>query len=348
MSSAASAPTRRGRPPQPELWTTFLAHVRAWANEHGHTRVPQGEVINTPTGPYPLGPRAKFYRAAHLQRGALTPEQVTEIEAIPGWTWHPLDSRWQDTFHEIAQHLSAHGTLDGLPDSHSRWLRRQRTAQLNQTQRAQLQTIPGALDPDPIDAFLTAANTWLQAHPDQPITDVRFRDTITTPDGTTYPLGRRATYFRRRTTGQEGTHPLPHRDVQRLEQLRGWTTDPQQPTTTTTTEPTPPVPAPAPAPRDPSRPTTTRTPKYQRLADYLREWPGQRTTLTFQRIADMIRGGLPASAYTRKTWWANEVKGHVHARAWMDNGWRVSSVNFDRGAVTFVRHAVNDTSRAPS
>ena len=69
--------------------------------------------------------------------------------------------------------------------------------------------------------------------------------------------------------------------------------------------------------------------KYDGLTAYLRTIPSDQlaVTLTLARIAGLV-GGLPASAYSIRQWWANDPK--VQARAWRAAGWRV-----DKGGVDF-------------
>jgi hypothetical protein len=59
--------------------------------------------------------------------------------------------------------------------------------------------------------------------------------------------------------------------------------------------------------------------------------------MSFEEVADLV-GGLPASAFKYREWWANEQSGsHVQARAWAEAGWRVSEVSLSRQTVMFER-----------
>jgi len=67
--------------------------------------------------------------------------------------------------------------------------------------------------------------------------------------------------------------------------------------------------------------------------------PGPRQ-MTFAEIDDIV-GGLPPSARRYDAWWENEEEGsHVQARAWMDAGRRVVSVDRDAEIVLFSRRSV--------
>lgn len=59
--------------------------------------------------------------------------------------------------------------------------------------------------------------------------------------------------------------------------------------------------------------------------------------LDFEQVAALV-GGLPASAYTYPTWWANNS--HSHALAWRDAGYHVQSFSLDRQRVRFARGQV--------
>lgn len=80
-----------------DTWNRGFTELRAFAAEHGHSRVPQRWV--TPDG-FWLGTwvlrRRRDYRA-----GALDPDRAAELEAVPGWVWSHRESRWQHTLDEL-------------------------------------------------------------------------------------------------------------------------------------------------------------------------------------------------------------------------------------------------------
>jgi hypothetical protein len=57
--------------------------------------------------------------------------------------------------------------------------------------------------------------------------------------------------------------------------------------------------------------------------------------LSFKEIERIIGQELPYSARTYPAWWANGDNSHYHAQSWLEAGWKVESVNFDRESVTF-------------
>ncbi len=77
--------------------------------------------------------------------------------------------------------------------------------------------------------------------------------------------------------------------------------------------------------------------KYSALRRHLEGEPGTSVEMAFAEIDDIV-GGLPASARRYSAWWSNELEGtHVQARAWMDAGWTVASVNLNAELVRFER-----------
>jgi len=57
--------------------------------------------------------------------------------------------------------------------------------------------------------------------------------------------------------------------------------------------------------------------------------------MTFKAVEDLV-GSLPESAYRHRAWWGNN-DGTAAAKAWLDAGWRVESVNQAVGEVVFTR-----------
>lgn len=72
---------------------------------------------------------------------------------------------------------------------------------------------------------------------------------------------------------------------------------------------------------------------YTPLRDHLVRARGA-VRLSFSDIEAVV-GQLPASARTRRQWWAND-KTHSQASAWLDDGYRVAQVDLPRAVVWFV------------
>jgi hypothetical protein len=90
-----------------------------------------------------------------------------------------------------------------------------------------------------------------------------------------------------------------------------------------------------PSPRSSGRSQASR---YQPLHDHLVSQGDPLVRLTFPQIERIIDASLPDSARKYRPWWANESAGtHVHARAWLDAGWKTRNVDLASGTVEFVR-----------
>ena len=77
--------------------------------------------------------------------------------------------------------------------------------------------------------------------------------------------------------------------------------------------------------------------KYGPLREHLSGASGTRIRMTFTAVEDLV-GHLPESAYRHRAWWGNN-DGTAEAKAWLDAGWRVESVDQAAGEVVFTRAA---------
>ncbi len=77
--------------------------------------------------------------------------------------------------------------------------------------------------------------------------------------------------------------------------------------------------------------------KYDPLGEYLARQRQSPVVLSFERMEGIIDAGLPCSADRHRAFWANNRRGHVHASAWLDAGWKVQGVDLTRKIVTFTR-----------
>jgi hypothetical protein len=60
----------------------------------------------------------------------------------------------------------------------------------------------------------------------------------------------------------------------------------------------------------------------------------QPVEMSFAQINRLV-GGLPPTAYWRLQWWSNNANRHVQARAWLNEGRRVESIDLSNQQVRF-------------
>jgi hypothetical protein len=65
-------------------------------------------------------------------------------------------------------------------------------------------------------------------------------------------------------------------------------------------------------------------------------------TLSFGEIEQIIGGKLPPSSHNHREWWSNHAGSHVQARAWLEAGWEVESVDQEAQTVRFRRKVEPD------
>lgn len=78
--------------------------------------------------------------------------------------------------------------------------------------------------------------------------------------------------------------------------------------------------------------------RYSPLADYLINRPPEERelALSFRDLEGLLRGDLPVSAKSDRTWWANTLRSN-HGRRWLQAGWKVGQVDLTGERVTFRR-----------
>lgn len=207
----------------------LLTELDWWVTEHGDALVPQMAYSREVAGrPYWLGKQVSIARIAH-RRGDLSAVLEAELPKRPGWTWNGGDARegatWERHHGLLTQHVAEHGTLPPLRSATYKWLMRQRAklGDLPAERARQLAEIPGALvrRDTRVPEFVRAARLWLAEDRERTMSALRYSATVTVDDDT-FPLGRRATYYRRRRAGLEGTHPLTDEETALIESLPEW------------------------------------------------------------------------------------------------------------------------------
>jgi hypothetical protein len=80
--------------------------------------------------------------------------------------------------------------------------------------------------------------------------------------------------------------------------------------------------------------------KYGAIRDLLGRSGEYTVTLSFERLAALASGGLPASAYIHEAWWRDASTGTTHSQArhgWLAAGHRVVALDLRGRRVTFGR-----------
>jgi hypothetical protein len=107
---------------------------------------------------------------------------------------------------------------------------------------------------------------------------------------------------------------------------------PPAPTTTTTTT--------TPPPQQPLHEEEESGPRgsYAPLAAHLQAQSPETTsiTLTFQEIERLLGKQLPPSAFEYRAWWSNDPT-KPQSAAWLEEGWRTTSISMSDRRLTFVR-----------
>ena len=88
---------------------------------------------------------------------------------------------------------------------------------------------------------------------------------------------------------------------------------------------------------------------YDPLGQYLTKNAALRISMTFQEVESVLGRKLPSSAYRHRPWWANEARGHSHAKAWLEAGYETQQVDMAGEKLVFVRararHGVSESHR---
>jgi superfamily II DNA or RNA helicase len=120
--------------PSETQWEKGFRHLTRFAKREGHAQVARFEKEDG----FPLGHWVSAQRTAR-RRGRLGAEREALLEALPGWTWTPLDVAWETGFEHLARFVAREGHADVLgiqvEDGFllGRWVSAQRQAQRKQT-----------------------------------------------------------------------------------------------------------------------------------------------------------------------------------------------------------------------
>jgi superfamily II DNA or RNA helicase len=136
--------------PRDELWESGFEHLCAYSKREGHALVPGhhmedgfrlGQWVNNQRG---------LYRSGAVR---LTADRIAKLESVPGWTWSPYHSQWEEGFEQLASFVERKGHAR-VPNSHvegdyplGRWVGKQRQSfsegRLRADRAARLEALPG-------------------------------------------------------------------------------------------------------------------------------------------------------------------------------------------------------------
>ena len=155
---------------QDSTWVAKWTGLAEWLTAHGQTYPRQRSADLTEKD---LG---KWVDHQRQGRPRLTTERVAQLEALPRWTWHALDSTWDDQLADLGEWLAAHDQVyprqrsaDPAEKDLGQWVNKQRKShsRLNAERVAQLEGLPrwtwNAVE-STWDDNLAALDNWLAAH----------------------------------------------------------------------------------------------------------------------------------------------------------------------------------------
>ncbi len=119
-----------------------VAAIRQWQKLNG----PQVPGTTAVVDGIPIGQRITTYLRAK-KVGGLSQKQIEILERIPGWGWSRVDLRTDMRVKEVAQHLLAAGSLEGMPERLAQWVRGTRShyrrGGLSESLVSRLEALPG-------------------------------------------------------------------------------------------------------------------------------------------------------------------------------------------------------------
>ncbi|WP_280304994.1 DEAD/DEAH box helicase [Nocardia abscessus] len=132
-----------------EQWDMKFGLLEAFAQKHGHTRVPRSQIVDG----HKLGQWVGQQRAQYA-KSLLSQNRVRQLETLPAWTWNPAADQWEEGFTHLTAFVQAHGHAR-VPQSYvdqsghrlGTWVTTQRGRKtkgtLNDEQRTRLEAMPG-------------------------------------------------------------------------------------------------------------------------------------------------------------------------------------------------------------
>ncbi|MGO9284824.1 MAG: Helicase associated domain protein [Mycobacterium sp.] len=132
-----------------DRWEEAFIRLQAYVEQKGNARAPQGYMVDgQDLGSWIISQR-KYYK-----RGKLSADRQHRLEALPGWTWDPYASMWEEGFARLQAYAKRNGdakvpalykTADGYKLGSWATTQRQshRKGTLNADRQRRLQDLPG-------------------------------------------------------------------------------------------------------------------------------------------------------------------------------------------------------------
>jgi hypothetical protein len=131
--------------PLGDQWDNGLSHLQVFIEKHGHCGVPKG---------YQAEDGFRLDSWVGTQRNTydvLTQVRRGRLEAIDGWTWDVLDTRWEECFKQLQEFASEHGHCNAPRNYRTRsgiklalWIatQRKKNSEITESRRKRLEALP--------------------------------------------------------------------------------------------------------------------------------------------------------------------------------------------------------------
>jgi len=100
--------------PQNVAWEQRYEELVEFANEFGHSDVPQEYAANPGLGRWCMNQRSKYRQWQQGQHTSMTPKRIERLEAI-GFSWHIREAKWQSMFRRLKQYHEQRGHTEISP-----------------------------------------------------------------------------------------------------------------------------------------------------------------------------------------------------------------------------------------
>ena len=134
--------------PNEENWGKILSYLFEYVKKNGHARVPFDFTLNDG---FKLGQWVNHHRN-YYSKGKLTEEKIKRLESLEGWSWDPLNEKWENGLSYLIQFVKANGHAKVIAKYKTNngynlgsWVRKQRVYKdkLTQDQIERLESLEG-------------------------------------------------------------------------------------------------------------------------------------------------------------------------------------------------------------